>query len=292
MRMCRWLVGGALAVITMIGCAAQPYPCRTQYVPSVVAGRPFLWEVRGPRGAVTMFGTYQTASGDDVPAEAWAALDHSTVFVAETNEVSDPARVRSLVVLPPGILLQDLLGKPLFQQLASLVTDEATAEQLQHMKPWVAMMLLTRTAFDFPSENISAALLSHARERRVRAEFFDTLEQQVQFLHRSAGTIKLEEAIRSAPQMRCGLTRRLEGYRAGDDVMFTSDIPDDADPIIVRLARWQLQIEGYLDRGEAAFIAVGTANLLGPYGLLATLQHRGFEVRRVGSPAASLTAAR
>lgn len=277
-----------LLSVIAAGCATSRIPhtaCPTPYRPSVASGQPFVWEVRRPGTptSITLFGTYHVAGESDVPAAAWDALARSSVFVAEVDEV--PARDRGsnvitgMLHLPPGTELDGLLSHDAFNRLADLL-DEVPRETLRHMKPWVAMFLLTKQAYDFPDPQMSEALLGRARARSLRTDFFDTLLDQMRFLDASAGTIKLEEAIAKVPYMHCGLSRRVEAYRAGDDLLFTSDIPDAGDPIIDRLDRWQRRVERYLTDGEQAFIAIGTANLLGPYGLVARLRAQGYDVRR------------
>jgi uncharacterized protein YbaP (TraB family) len=237
------------------------------------------------RSSITLFGTYQAASGSDIPATAIAALEHASVFVAEVDEVPVDARdsdaIEAMLVLPPDTQLDRLLPEDAFERLAYLLEDEVPRERLRHLKPWVAMLLLAKKAFSPPEDQISEAILERARARKLRTDFFETHLEQMQFLDASAGTIKLASAIRNAPYLHCGISRRVEGYRAGDDVLFTSDIPDAGDPIVARIDRWYARVERYLVENEHAFIAVGTANLLGPFGLVARLQASGYEVRRL-----------
>jgi uncharacterized protein YbaP (TraB family) len=275
MRAAVALVVAALAA----GCAA-PY-CEPTY-PEREPGAPLLWTVRGPAGSAVLYGTFHAAAPRDIPTAAWDLLDQADVFVAEVDEV-EPAHVAEgrvgaeLFDLPPDRSMRREMAAEDFDRLVEWL--ESTPESVDRIKPWVSIGLLIKTVYRFPFPNMSAALLTAARERAIGTAFLDTWEQQVAFLDATVGVDDLTGAVRAHDRLSCDLTDDVRRYRAGDLAVARrgSTDPDDE-----RLHRWTQRIVEYLDTGRRAFVAVGVGNIVGPHGLAARLEARGFVVTRMG----------
>lgn len=271
-----------LAILLGIGCASS-HPACPVFVPSPVA-QPFAWLVSGTHGSLVVQATHQGVDADDVSPRAWRALEGADLYVTETDEATahkqgdaegepDPH-----FQLPRGTSLLRLLPDGDFDRLVEY-TGVAPRE-LAHLKPWVAFMLLGRSAVKFADTSINARLLERARSRRIEIVFLETWDDQVRYLDAAITPAKLALAIDDAPNLSCRLTRRLGAFRAGDDAVFINDIGAE-EPVVARIDRWFVALRAIAESGRHAFVAVGIGQLLGPYGLLARFAESGYVVRRL-----------
>jgi uncharacterized protein YbaP (TraB family) len=246
-----------------------------------------VWSVAGPSGSIVLFGIHQTAGKDDIPREAWSALDASDLFVAEAAEVADHAQFRAqhgwqeAFELSEGHSLRDFLSAGDYLRLEVLLDENITHADLKRLKPWVAMFALAKTVFAFPAPSINEALVAHANERNMETAFLDTWEDQVRYLDTAIGGTKLAQAIHDYDRMACRLTHDAAMYRAGADEAFINDIASRREPVVARIRRWLPSLESLLASGRHAFVAIGVGELLGPYGLLVDLEARGYRVQRL-----------
>jgi uncharacterized protein YbaP (TraB family) len=280
-RFLGWLVA---LLAGSAGCGASAKPCTSTYVAPKSVSRGFLYEVTGPKGSIVLFGTHHAAARDDIPKAAFAALGQAAVFVVEVEEVGVGDRYspgedwNKAFRLLPGQSLMKMLPADDFTELAWILDVEPMA--LTRLKPWAAMFRVLARAFTLPHPNLPQALADHARDKGIASEFLASWEEQVAFLDASAGAAKLVESIHDYPNIKCRLADRVAAYRAGDDAAFADDV-GESDPIVPRLAAWTVKIEAYLTSGRRAFVALGVANLVGPFGLVARLQGRGYRIRRL-----------
>lgn len=274
----------AMLVVALASCAASPSRCET--VPPGIH-QAFLWKVTGERGSIFLFGVHQTAGKGDIAPEAWAVLDASDLFVAESAEVPDRADFRArrgwqdAFELPEGRSLRDLLGGGDYLKLEVILDENFTHADLKRLKPWVAMFALAKTVFAFPSPSINEALVARASERNMETAYLDTWEDQVRYLDAAIGGAKLAQAIHDYHGMACRLAHSAAMYRAGADEAFINDIAGSDEPVVARIHRWIPKLESLLSSERRAFIAVGVGELLGPYGILVELEQRGYHVRRL-----------
>jgi hypothetical protein len=180
--------------------------------------------------------------------------------------------------LPRGQSLRGMLTEDDYAQLHYYL--DARMGSLNWIKPWVAMFQLARVKYAFPTPNISFALVDRARGLGKPTEFFETWPEQVAFLDASVGAVQLTAAIRNARGIRCEIDAGVRAYRAGDYAPLAPPLRD-GDPIIARLDAWQSVVERHLTEGRHAFVAVGIAHLVGPGGLIARIEARGYRVERV-----------
>jgi uncharacterized protein YbaP (TraB family) len=265
--------------LALCACAGStPAPQCAAYTP-IAPGRPFLWRVTGPHGSLTIAATHQAAGQKDVPAAAWAELDRADMYVSEADENNDVAMedMRELFFLPRGESLVKLLGDGDYSELRSHVS----ADDLNHMKPWVAMTLLASRTYPFPSHNISAVLLDRAKTGKKPIEFLDTWQDQAAYLDAAVTPAVLAKMIHNYPRLGCETATRVAAFRAGDDAVFANEIANEHQPIVTRINAWFAQLDGYVAQGRHAFVAIGIGHLVGPYGLLVQFAARGYKVERL-----------
>lgn len=273
------------AVILALGlcaCAGStPAPQCPAYTPTAAA-QPFLWRVSGPRGSLTIVATHRAAGQRDVPAAAWAELDRADTFVAEADERSDISMedaedLRGLFFLPRGESLVKLLGNDAYSELRSHVN----ADDLNHMKPWVAMTLLATRTYPLPAHNISAVLLERAKAANKPVQFLDTWQDQAAYLDAAVTPAVLVQMIHNYPRLGCQTATRVAAFHAGDDVVFANEIASADEPVVQRIDKWIGQLDVLVQGGHHAFAALGIGHLVGPYGLLARFAAHGYTVQRL-----------
>jgi uncharacterized protein YbaP (TraB family) len=248
--------------------------------------RPFLWEVTGAHGSAVLLGTFHPAGEADIPPAALPLLDRADVFVAEADE---PPSGGDQVRIGDGWVSRLFIAEPA-QSLGPWLTTDELADLRTHtglrrddavrLKPWVVISMVMAAAFEFPDPTISAALLARARDHEIPAEFFDTWDQQVEFLDRTVDYADVRGALADYEHLRCNTINQIAAYRAGDDAAYVVVDPPPGDPGPERVERWSAAIARYLESGRRAFVAIGVGNILGPQGIAANLAARGYLVTR------------
>lgn len=249
--------------------------------------RPLLWKVTGPRGALVIQATHQGTDASDVSALAWRELEATSLYVTEvdeaaaheSNEEADGDDPIALFHLPRGTSLRALLGDDAFAALQE--RTQLHPNELARMKPWVAFILLGRTAYAFPERSMTDAMLARARDRNTSLLFLETWEQQVAYLDAAITPPKLRAAIRGADKLPCDLTRRLAAFRAGNDAVFANEVQHPDEPVVSRTRAWTRALDQLIVDGKRAFVALGVGHLVGPYGILTRLAARGYVVERL-----------
>jgi uncharacterized protein YbaP (TraB family) len=271
----------AIVALALAACASAPPPvaCPTYYAPPVQ--RPFLWKVSGPQGSLIVYATHAAASPADVPQAAWAELQQAEIYVGEADELPNWLDMRSsqfgdAFVLPRGTSLMKLLSDDDYFELKRRIDGP-----VNHYKPWVAMLKLAATAYEFPSPGMTATLVERARARGIPLEFLETWQEQVEYLDAAVTPGKLSGMIHDYPRLGCTFANRLAAFRVGDDAVFVNEIASADEPVVPRIGRWFVRLDEYVASGRHAFVAIGIGMIVGPYGLLAKFAERGYDVKRL-----------
>ena len=268
-------------VFALTACATAPQPaCPTYAAPQ--PQRPFLWKVSGPHGSIVLYATHQAAAPEDVPAAAWAELEHAQVYVTEAEDIPGSMNTRDrsewneAFYLPRGSSLMKMLADDDYLELRRRLDGP-----VNHYKPWVAMLKLAASAYHFPSTSMTTGIQERARARGMPIEFLETWTEQVAYLDAAVTPAKLSGMIRDYPRLGCTLANRLVAFRAGDDAVFANEIASAEEPVVARIGRWFVRLDEYVVAGRRAFVAIGIGQIVGPYGLLAKFAERGYEVKRL-----------
>lgn len=168
---------------------------------------------------------------------------------------------------------------------------------LEGQEPWIAALTLSvvplmQAGFD-PASGVDRAVDAYAGPMGKNMRTFETIEQQLGFFDGMSAEVQremLREAIEQAPDMAPMMMQLSDAWEQGDIATLTALIVDDTrvnypemyDLILVqRNNAWMPTIVNELNGAGVDFIAVGAAHLLGPDGLVAQLQARGYRVERV-----------
>ncbi|NVB77614.1 MAG: TraB/GumN family protein, partial [Kofleriaceae bacterium] len=211
--------------------------------------------------------------------------DRADTFVAEANEmpagldVRTVASVRPLFFLPQAASLERLIGSENFDRLVDDL--DATPETVRELKPWLALMMLGRAAYEFAGPSINEALVEQARGRTMSLVFLETWSDQLRYLDAAITPRKLAAAIHDFDRMGCAIEQRVAAYRAGDDAKFSNEIASPDEPIAARIVSWTARLHEVLYAGSRSFAVLGVGQLVGPYGVLVRLEALGYRVERL-----------
>jgi uncharacterized protein YbaP (TraB family) len=271
----------ACTLLLVVSCARPS--CPPPAYAGLEDGRPFVWEVSGPRGQGVLFGTLHAAARGDVPDAALDRLRDARLLVTEIPPL-ERKRVEPLTRLPPGQDLAALLGEPAWSELRGALSGVLREDELRRARPWYAMSLLTAAMVDGPEVSMDAALLDVARRRGTPLSFLETPEEQLAALGEAVTAEDLRQALAERKGMRCAVHDLVAAYRSGDARAVRAALAGDAEArlLTARNQRWVPVIEELL--GDAPFIAVGVSHLVGEGSLPALLEARGYTVTRVGAP--------
>jgi hypothetical protein len=262
-----------------------------------VLARPPLYEIANADSEVEgwLLGTihalpdgtgWRTTQIDDAIGRADVLL----VEVAELDQQQTIAATFQRLATTPGLgpLAQRVtpgLQRPLGEMLEH---GRFAGTAFNDVEDWAAAIMLAQVdAYGSPRNGVDRALIGDFAGRKVVG--FETATAQLGIFDRLApddqralleGTIAEWQAARKQPGR---LTRAwLGGDIATLEAATTSGIMTDpqvrAALLVDRNSRWMPVLLGHLEARERPLVAVGTAHLIGPDGLIAMLEARGYTV--------------
>lgn len=272
--------------------------------PHVQAAEPALWMIRDADSTMYFYGTIHLrkagapwggSAAEQALAEAqevWTEVEISAARDAELQGVVgrmgyDPAHTLSSLMTPA--------------RAAQLKTAAASLgmplTQLDQMKPWLASLTISvvpmvQAGYD-PEAGVDHSVDRIARAAGKRMRWFETGEQQIQFMAGFADPLQLEMLYDSMDDLAKGTAemQRMEAaWEVGDDATLAHDMvadmarqyPELYDVMLKRRnAAWADVLTREMAGSGVDFIAVGTAHLVGPDSVLALMRARGFKVERI-----------
>lgn len=293
----RSIVAGMLAPILLVlaGCSDAPGGAADGTPPT-----PLLYEIASADGAVEgwMLGTiHALPQGTDWQTDGIRKVaGNADLLIVEIAGLDDPAqtaRVFSALAATPGLPpLDQRLPPDLTAKLAALLDEgDIAPDAFAATETWAAAIRLAQVgAVGDPANGVDRALIRDFAGRPVREfegakaqlSIFDRLpeDQQRAML---AAVVREADAARKDPG---GLQR---AWLAGDAATIEASTREGflADPALrealltARNRRWVAALLPVLDQPSRPLVAVGTAHLVGPEGLVALLEAEGFTIRRL-----------
>lgn len=281
--------------LLLAGCSDAPGKSGTSDPPN-----PLLYELASADGTVEgwMIGTIHALP----PETHWQtpqigrvihAADFLVVEVAGLGEDRRITQAFASLSASPGLPpLRQRVPADLEGPLADLLARaDLSAQNFASTETWAAAIALARVdAVGDPANGVDRALLQEFAGRPVREleggpaqlAIFDRLPEAQQRLMLAA-VVRGSEAARKDPE------RLQRAWLAGDEAMIAASTREGflADPelrealLVARNRRWTDAIAPMLAGSLRPLIAVGTAHLVGPDGLVAMLQERGYVVKRI-----------
>lgn len=286
----RWLAA-TLAAFGLSACASEQRATEAD---------PIFYEILSDEGETEgwMMGTIHTLPEDvdwrtQAIGEAVNEADYLLVEVAGLRERERIAGVFTLLATSPDLPDLMLRVTPAKREaLARTLRDvDRTSDSFSTTETWAAALILARlSARGDPANGVDAALIADFTGRPVRElegaqaqlRLFDGLPEEEQ-------TDLLEGVVEEIETMRRDPDRLHSVWLAGDEAALAQIARSGilADPelrevlLSARNRRWLAMIDDALGGAARPLIAVGAGHLVGPDGLAAMLEDRGYTVRRV-----------
>ena len=259
-----------------------------------------LWEVsKADTESVYLFGTIHSEDPAvlQLPEPVQQAFESSQIVVLEMLLDMEAMLYSSTAMLMmDGRLLSELIGEPLFRQVATAIRTRCIQEPvLERMKPWAAAVTLSMPVQE-TGQVLDAALYQDALQQNKAVYGLETVQEQLnvfESLSEADQVALLKDAVENFPEIDAMHAELLAAYKQRDlgglmalnetsmktgDQRLAEEFQQNL--IVDRNHRMVERMREYLQQGSA-FVAVGALHLPGEEGLLNLLEQQGYTVRRV-----------
>lgn len=277
--------------------------CLAMSAPSSALARSFLWKATGPKGAIFLVGSVHMLTKDYYPLspELDAAFKESDLLVEELDLGEMLAPDSQMAMLTRGMLpAGQSLDTTISRETLDLVAKHATQlglplEPLKRFKPWSLALTLLGMAWQKAGFDAALGLDKHFYDRaRVEGKPIKGLEtvgfQISRFDEMSMHDQDrlLQQSIREIDHETTAVTTLANAWKAGDAATIERVVLEDVrtDPVMYRRLvvernqNWLPVVESLFSRPRPALVVVGAAHLIGPDGLLAALQAKGYRLEQ------------
>jgi len=281
----------AIALVLASGAAAQ------------TRGRTFLWKVQSGGSVMYLAGSVHALTADAYPLNPayQRAFDASSALVEEIDLAEADPLSGGLGLLAKGIY-QDgrTFSSAVSRQTVTLVQEKLkntplALDLIQPMKPWMVMLMIealgSQDAGLDPELGLDKHFYNLATDGRKQVIGLETAESQIDRFDKMPEAMQ-EQMLRSElaemdtekSSLRSIMTAWQTGDAAAIEKMllasFTTNPAAYASLITERNRNWMPQLETCLKRSSPCFVIVGAAHLVGPQGLLAMLQQKGYRIEQ------------
>jgi uncharacterized protein len=288
----RFFTAVVLACLVVAGAVAQTR-----------GGRSFLWKVQSGANVMYLAGSVHALTADAYPLNPayQRAFDASTALVEEIDLAEADPLSGGLSLLAKG-MYQDgrTFSSVVSKETAALVAEKLKStplalELIQPMKPWMVMLMLealgAQSAGLDPELGLDKHFYNLATSGGKQVIGLETAEYQVDRFDKMPDAMQ-EQLLRSElaemetekTSLRALLTAWQTGDAAAIELMLLMSFTDNPAAynslITERNRNWMPQLDACLKRSSPCFVIVGAAHVVGPQGLLAMLQQRGYRVEQ------------
>jgi uncharacterized protein YbaP (TraB family) len=270
---------------------------------TTAAGKHFLWTVRSDANVLYLAGSVHALGADayPLPAVFEKAFEASGTLVEELD-LGDAAALSAM----PMLLAKGLYGDGrTFESAVSKETATMVAqyfkqtglpmEMIRPMKPWMLMLMLT--AFELQKVGLDASLgldkyfYDKAMAVTKPVIGLETAEFQIDRFDKMPDVVQ-EQMLRSTLTELNAQSNELKSmivaWQRGDTATLEKSVRSSfaAYPaaytslIAERNRNWIPQLQMCLASPTPCFVVVGAAHMVGPDGLLALLQQKGYKVEQ------------
>jgi uncharacterized protein YbaP (TraB family) len=262
---------------------------------------PLLWSAEKAGTTTYFLGTMHAGIDADsrLPEMVWSKLDAARAFAMEAD-LDDPEAASLL--RPTTSSLRTALGDDYWKKLEHAI-GPAMAGAVEHRPPLVPAAQLSLRGLP-PTVAMDKALSARAHSDHKPIVYLERATHQLQILGKWMDVRALKMMLDELPESERRAKAMLDAYVEGNDqtIVAISDREKDSalqhgysaaeydqemnEMLYDRNASWIDAIEK-LHASGGAFVAVGAMHLVGPRSVLELLAHRGYQVKRVASAAAS-----
>ncbi|MGE3489694.1 MAG: TraB/GumN family protein [Vicinamibacterales bacterium] len=280
------------AAITVALCAA----------PSLAQGKHFLWKVEGPNQSVAyLLGSLHVLTPEYYPLadEINKAYEASRTLIEELDfdETNDPAQMMNALgkaMLTDGRTLDQIVAPSTFAEVTKRAEKAGLPMvALQRMKPWLVAITLmgpTLQAAGFKAElGVDKHFFDRAKAAGLKRQALETLAYQIDRFDQLSPKLQEEMLVSGMKELDSqvgNVNEMAQRWAAGDvktlekSLLLAFDESRELyDRLLVERNRnWVPHVETCLQQNAGCFIVVGAAHLVGPDGLPAMLQKKGYKV--------------
>jgi len=257
-----------------------------------------LWEVnKAGAEPAYLFGTIHSEDPDVLqlaqPVQQ-AFTDSQTVVLEMLLDVDATRYSGAAMLLLEGRSLSDMIGQPLFSQVATAMQSRGiTTTVLERMQPWAAAVVLSMPAPE-TGQVLDAMLYQQALQQDKNVYGLETVQEQLavfESLSVADQVILLQDAVANFSEIDAMHAELLAAYKQRDlkKLMAISDASMQQGEqrlanefqqrlVVDRNHRMVERMQQYLQQGRA-FVAVGSLHLPGEAGLLNLLEQQGYTLR-------------
>lgn len=281
----------ALALVLASGAAGQ------------TRGRSFLWKVQSGPSVMFLAGSVHALTADAYPLNPayQRAFDASGALVEEINLAEADPLSGGLGLLAKGMYqdgrtFSSAVSRDTLAMVQSKLKNTPLAVDLiQPMKPWMVMLMLealgAQSAGLDPQIGLDKHFYDLANEKGKQVIGLETAESQIDRFDKMPERMQ-EQMLRSElaemETEQTGLRAILTAWQNGDapaiEKMLLGSFNENPAAynslITERNRNWMPQLEACLKRPSPCFVVVGAAHIVGPQGLLAMLQQRGYRIEQ------------
>jgi uncharacterized protein YbaP (TraB family) len=271
---------------------------------SIAGADSSVWQIQSADQTIYIGGTVHLLRATDYPlpeeyAQAYAASS-KIIFETDVNSMNDlavQAKLMQRLSYDDDESLKTVLSDEAYSALeAYLSTISVPLAMLEKFKPGMVVSLLQVMEFQrigFTPQGVDAYFNTLAIDDGKPLGQLETIDAQIGFLASMGEGNESEFILLSLKDLEDTvdvMDDMIEAWRTGDNDMlselFVADMLEQAPEVYDSLLKqrnlnWLPQLEDMLESPEIEFVLVGAAHLVGPDGLLAILQAKGFQVSRL-----------
>jgi uncharacterized protein len=263
--------------------------------------RAFAWKATKAQGAVYLVGSVHMLTSDFYPlAPALdAAFKDADLLVEEADlgEMLAPTAQFSMLargMLPAGQTIDKVVSPATLALLNAHSSGLALPlAAMMQFKPW--FMAMTIEAMEWQKAGFDASLgldkhfFDRAQAEGKAVQGLETTDYQISLFDGLTADQQdhfLAESLKGLDTETTSVTALANAWKAGDvgtvERLVLADVKDDPlmyqRLLVARNRAWLPKIEALFARPRPAFVVVGAAHLVGPDGLIALLEARGYQV--------------
>ena len=299
----RWIAG--------LLCLVAAVPAGTAAAQAAASGKSFLWKVQSGDAVLYLAGSVHALDKSVYPLSPafQHAFDASGALVEEIDLAESSAFAAAPMLLGKG-MFQDgqTFDRVVSRETLALVTERLKdtpmgLDVIKTMKPWMVDMILTAIEVQEAGLDINLGLDKHFFDKAVAAGKeivpLETAESQVDRMDQMPIAVQEQmlratlrgvgsNDVRGGAPGRGALNLIIAAWKRGDvasmERMLLSEFagfPAAYQSLVVERNRnWMPQLDACLARRAPCLVVVGAAHLVGPDGLLALLQRKGYRIEQ------------
>ncbi|MDZ7645106.1 MAG: TraB/GumN family protein [Woeseiaceae bacterium] len=266
-----------------------------------------LWRVEGAANSVYLLGSIHLLRESDYPLPPVidsAYDDAESLFMELDMDDLDPLAAQGIAtelgVLSNGGSLEALLGSGPYRRAAELAERaDIPLALLGSTEPWLAainveQLMLMRIGFD-PAHGIETRFTRRAKTDSKAITGLESVRQQLEILDGLPMEVQralLLQTLEDSLELEARMDELVRAWRTGDTGLLEQTMLRDMQEhprlyeqlVVARNRNWTQRIVELLKADEDVLVIVGALHLVGPDGLPALLEARGYRPAQMSQP--------